>query len=307
MMFWGDIILHHPELIPRLPKDAIAMNWGYEANHPFDRETAKFARAKIPFYVCPGTSTWMTLIGKHDNAFANLRAAARAGRKRKAVGYLNTDWGDGGHPQPLAVSWLPMLMGAAMAWSEQTFDDAQLAPVASRELFHDATGRAAKAARALGFAHRKLRFTALNTTPLGAAIAAPKAGTFELFCRDGLKYHTALSRSALNAALGEIERQRRELAQARPATRAGKLLCAELDLAASMAAQSCQLMLWQKAQAAGRTTEARQRARQLVRDLQRLDTDYTRLWQARNLATPAKSSAFLRWRISELQNFLSRD
>src|SRR5688572_30407109 len=35
MQFWGDIILHKPELIPDLPKDLIALNWGYEANHPF--------------------------------------------------------------------------------------------------------------------------------------------------------------------------------------------------------------------------------------------------------------------------------
>ncbi|TAL04129.1 MAG: glycoside hydrolase, partial [Verrucomicrobia bacterium] len=105
IMFWGDIILHHPELIKELPRDVIALNWGYEANHPFAKEAATFAKSKIPFYVCPGTSTWMTLIGRHDNAFANLRHGAAAGRKHGAVGYLNTDWGDGGHPQPLAVSW----------------------------------------------------------------------------------------------------------------------------------------------------------------------------------------------------------
>ncbi|HEY5915246.1 MAG TPA: family 20 glycosylhydrolase, partial [Verrucomicrobiae bacterium] len=31
MMFWGDIILHHPELIKKVPKDVVALNWGYEA------------------------------------------------------------------------------------------------------------------------------------------------------------------------------------------------------------------------------------------------------------------------------------
>ena len=37
------------------------------------------------------------------------KRAASTGR----MGYLNTDWGDGGHPQPLAVSYLPYLLGAA--------------------------------------------------------------------------------------------------------------------------------------------------------------------------------------------------
>ena len=119
MMFWGDIILKYPKLIRELPKNIIALNWGYEANHPFEKEAAQFAKAKIPFYVCPGTSTWQTLIGKHDNALANLRAAAKAGKKFGAIGFLNTDWGDGGHPQPLAVSWPMFAAGAALAWNSK--------------------------------------------------------------------------------------------------------------------------------------------------------------------------------------------
>ena len=121
MMFWGDIILKYPKLIRELPKNVIALNWGYEANHPFEKEAAQFAKAKIPFYVCPGTSTWQTLIGKHDNALANLRAAAKAGKKFGAIGFLNTDWGDGGHPQPLAVSWPMFVAGAALAWNSKAF------------------------------------------------------------------------------------------------------------------------------------------------------------------------------------------
>ena len=31
MQFWGDIIVQYPELIPELPRDAIALEWGYEA------------------------------------------------------------------------------------------------------------------------------------------------------------------------------------------------------------------------------------------------------------------------------------
>ncbi len=126
MLFWGDIILKYPALIRELPKDVIALNWGYESDHPFAKEAAQFAKAKIPFYVCPGTSTWQTIIGKHDNALANLRAAAKAGKKSGAIGYLNTDWGDGGHPQPLAVSW-PMFAastGAALPrWNTNGFDE----------------------------------------------------------------------------------------------------------------------------------------------------------------------------------------
>lgn len=299
MMFWCDIILHHPELIRKLPRDVIALNWGYEANHPFARETAQFAKAGIPFYVCPGTSTWATLVGKHDNAFANLKAAARTGRARGAIGYLTTDWGDGGHPQPLAVSWLPMLAGAALSWNSRSLDDDTLLAVASREVFNDRSGHTARAALELGLAHRRLGYDTPNATPLGAALAAPLPESHELFCRDGLKYYARVRPSGLRAALACLETERRRLARARPDTASGMLLVAELDLAARMATQSCHLMLWQQALARGARGTAKQLATRAIRELQQLDRDFTALWPRRNKATPAKCIPFLQWRIAD--------
>ena len=76
MMFWGDIIMHYPELIPDLPKDIIALEWGYEANHPFTEHGAKFRESGIPFYVCPGTSSWNSICGRTENAIGNISNAA---------------------------------------------------------------------------------------------------------------------------------------------------------------------------------------------------------------------------------------
>src|ERR1035437_7651 len=329
MMFWGDIILHHPELIKELAKfgrDAlprvqadrqvsptiIALNWGYEANHPFDREAALFAKAKIPFYVCPGTSTWQTLIGRHDNALANLRSAAKAGQRFGAMGYLITDWGDGGHPQPLAVSYLPYLAGASLSWCAKTFDEAKLIPVLNRDVFNDSTGNAAKAAFALGRAHRKLKFTVPNETPLGTAITAPPPGQRELFCRNGLKHHARIPGKNIRATLKEIEKQRALLKMGRrpPSLRFGatrqavppkaKILALELDLAARMAAQSCEFMLWQQTLAAGKNSEAKRLARTGIRELRKLEKDFNAYWPTRNKATPQHCSAFLKWRIRDL-------
>ncbi len=114
-MFWGDIVLRHPELIGRLPKDMIALDWGYEGNHPFEKECAAFAASGLDFYVCPGTSSWRSLAGRVENMRENLEAAALAGLKYKAKGYLVTDWGDGGHWQPLATSLPGLILGGAFA------------------------------------------------------------------------------------------------------------------------------------------------------------------------------------------------
>ncbi|MDD4102748.1 MAG: family 20 glycosylhydrolase [Kiritimatiellae bacterium] len=116
MAFWGDIIIRHPELVPELPHDAVALEWGYEENHPFDAHGALFAASGIPFYVCPGTSSWNSLAGRTSNMLANMAAAAANGLKHGACGYLITDWGDWGHWQPLAVSLPGYAYGAAVAW-----------------------------------------------------------------------------------------------------------------------------------------------------------------------------------------------
>jgi hypothetical protein len=321
MMFWGDIILKYPKLIAELAKlgradlrvsqvarkkadrqpAIIALNWGYEAGHPFEKEAAQFAQAKIPFYVCPGTSTWQTLVGKHDNALANLRAAARAGKKFGALGFLNTDWGDGGHPQPLAVSWPMFAAGAALAWNAKGLDEQNLLAVLSRDVFEDATGKVAAAGFQLGFAHQKLGVKAVNETPLGTVIAAPQPAERELFCRNGLKWFAKIPERNISAALQEIRKQRHVLRQAAPGSDAGILLAVELDLAARMAEQSCQFMLWQQAVAGGKTAAATGLARQGIRDLQTLEKDFKACWPLRNKATPKHCSPFLQWRIADYQ------
>ncbi|MGN0889513.1 MAG: beta-N-acetylhexosaminidase [Kiritimatiellia bacterium] len=114
-MFWGDVILKHPELVPELPKDLIALDWGYEGNHPFMEQAEKFKAAGLEFYVCPGTSSWNSLAGRVENMRENMIAAEHAGRIHGAKGFMVTDWGDGGHWQPLAASLPGLVFGGLLA------------------------------------------------------------------------------------------------------------------------------------------------------------------------------------------------
>ena len=114
-MFWGDVILKHPELVPELPKDLIALDWGYEGNHPFMEQAEKFKAAGLEFYVCPGTSSWNSLAGRVENMRENMIAAEHAGRIHGAKGFMVTDWGDGGHWQPLAASLPGLVFGGVLA------------------------------------------------------------------------------------------------------------------------------------------------------------------------------------------------
>ena len=133
MLFWGDIILEHPELIDRIPEDAVALCWGYEADHPFADQCARLAASGREFWVCPGTSSWNSFGGRLRNAIGNLALAATAGRNAGAQGYLMTDWGDHGHLQPPAVAELPLSIGAGFAWSVDAAAEAANDPERNEE------------------------------------------------------------------------------------------------------------------------------------------------------------------------------
>lgn len=164
MQFWGDIIIKHPDLIPELPKDCIALEWGYEADHPFEEHGAKFAESGIPFYVCPGTSSWNTLCGRTDNAIGNLTSAAKNGLKQEAIGYLNTDWGDYGHWQPLSVSYLGFMAGAMASWNAKADVGSNLAENLSVNAFGDTTGKVGRAFYDLGNIYRVFAKKTFNSS-----------------------------------------------------------------------------------------------------------------------------------------------
>lgn len=144
MMFWGDIIMHHPELIPEIPKDIIALEWGYEMDHDWKEHCEKFSSAGLPFYICPGTSSWNALVGRGDNAIGNIVGGAREGLKQGATGLLNTEWGDYGHWQPLASSYLGFLIGAMASWNAKADVKDNLAENLSLHAFGDRSGVAGR-------------------------------------------------------------------------------------------------------------------------------------------------------------------
>jgi hexosaminidase len=150
MMFWGDIIVEHPELIGELPRDAVALEWGYEADHPFEKHGRHFARAGVPYYVCPGTSSWLSIAGRTDNMLANIRAAAESGLANGAVGLLNTDWGDHGHLQYLPVSYAGFAVGAGVSWCLETNSDLDLPTILNVHAFGDSAGTLGQVACELG-------------------------------------------------------------------------------------------------------------------------------------------------------------
>ena len=157
-----------------------------------------------------------------------------------------------------------------------------------------------EAALALGFAHRKLNYYAMNVDASGAVIAAPRAADARtglprrpevLRAHPGEEYPRGAGRGG-KAAGGAARARARERAP-------GKSSRLELDLAARMAVQSCRIMLWQQAVVAGRGCRARRLAQPASAPCANWTAISGRYWPLRNKGTTAKCSAFLRWRMED--------
>ena len=151
--FWGDIVLHHDSLIPDIPKNMTAMVWGYDSQFRFDTVLPKFKKAGLDFYVCPGTSTWRSIIGKNQIAFTNLKNAAINAVEYGAKGMLVTNWGDHGHWQPLSVCEPAMMLGCGYAWNCDTTLVSRLELLLSVYVFKDPTRNTARGILKLGDAY----------------------------------------------------------------------------------------------------------------------------------------------------------
>ncbi|MFP4016756.1 MAG: glycoside hydrolase family 20 zincin-like fold domain-containing protein [Halanaerobiales bacterium] len=121
VMFWGDIILEHPNLLDELPEDVTCLNWEYNALAD-ENKVKTVARSGIRQYICPGVAGWNSLMNDMDIASLNISRMIAYGRKYNASGILNTDWGDYGHINLLANSMPGMILGASLSWNPDMID-----------------------------------------------------------------------------------------------------------------------------------------------------------------------------------------
>jgi hexosaminidase len=140
MLMWGDIAIRHPEILPRLPKDITLLDWGYEANYPYEKNCQMLRSAGVRYMVCPGTNSWTSITGRTDNMMATIAKAATNGVKYQAAGLLNTDWGDLGHWQYLPVSYAGYVTGAACSWNSRSAGTAPVSSFLSHYVFRDGSG-----------------------------------------------------------------------------------------------------------------------------------------------------------------------
>jgi len=124
LMFWGDIAIKYPELLPTVPKEMIAVPWDYVPKTSYESIITPYTDAGLRVVVAPGAGNWGVIWPNLESAFVNIRNFVRDGQKHQAMGVLNTTWNDDGESL-LDMTWAALIFGAAAGWQpgESSIDD----------------------------------------------------------------------------------------------------------------------------------------------------------------------------------------
>ena len=275
MLVWGDILATHPGLLGEVPKGVTVCEWGYEDWHPFDPRVQALAGAGLPFWVCPGTSSWLSVLGRTTNAWDNCERAAAAALGHGAQGYLVTDWGDNGHLQHLPISEPGLAAGAALSWCREANSDLDLAAALSVHAFDDATGVLARALVELGDVHRVVKPQVPNMSVLTLHLYAPRI-------RLGRRLTEGLTPEDLLEVERRIDAAVAALDRSRPKREDGELVLDEVRAGAGLVRLLCRDGR-ARLDGDGRLAAVPEKERaELAATLEPMIDEYRRLWLARN-------------------------
>jgi hypothetical protein len=235
ILIWGDIIGDHQGAASQLPDGITVCEWGYEQWWPFESRARILAAARRPFWLCPGTSSWLSVLGRVTNAIGNCRAAAANAINHGAGGYLITDWGDKGHVQHLPVSEPGLAAGAALSWcfnANRDIDPTQVSDALDVHSFDDPSHTLGPALVAMGDAHLEVATQLPNMSILCLPLYYPgvKLG-------DG--FTGGLTAADLATAEGKIADAAASLTRARSRRPDGDLIVEELRTSADLVMLLC--------------------------------------------------------------------
>lgn len=156
LLFWGDVAMSSPELVPRLPPDMIAVAWHYEPEPGgFARWLDPYTKAGMETWVAPGVNNWNRVWPNYNLALGNIQGFVAAGQKAGSTGMLNTVWNDDGEGL-FAQDWYAVLFGAAASWQPGVSDIGRFQSDFGPVFQGDRTGDIDKAQVALMDAHQAL-------------------------------------------------------------------------------------------------------------------------------------------------------
>ncbi len=95
VLMYGDIILKHPEILSKIPKDIIIVDWHYRPSYNYP-SAKTFNDEGFKYYVSPSSWNFLTPFPANINALPNIKYFIKTGLENNASGMINSNWGDYG-------------------------------------------------------------------------------------------------------------------------------------------------------------------------------------------------------------------
>jgi hexosaminidase len=278
ILAWGDVLAVHDELMGEVPEGVTVCEWGYESNHPFADRSRSLADAGKPHWLSPGTSSWMSIVGRLANAVENCRSAALSACTGAATGILVTDWGDFGHHQYLPVSEPGLAAAAAFSWCEEAnrhLDGTAICSFLGPISFGDRTGGIGEALGILGGLYEKVPVQFPNMSALVAHVYLPQLPV-------GTGLTEGLEPTHLDVVEEDLAMASFALGHAAPNTANGSFAIEELGNAIGLVKVAC-ADARERLKVGGKLQDVPERVRRdLASDLHDVVTEHRRVWSLRN-------------------------
>lgn len=117
-MMYGDIILDHPAILSKLPKEVVVVDWQYWAGDKYPSPSI-FANAGVPFVVSPAVYNFTGPFPNYVHTFINIRNFALDGYRNGSQGLLTSNWNDFGGEALRSLNALGYGWTAEVAWNPE--------------------------------------------------------------------------------------------------------------------------------------------------------------------------------------------
>jgi len=116
VMMYGDIILSHPEILEKIPKDITIVDWHYFPRFEYP-STALFDSAGFNYIVSPTVWNFNSAFPENFLAVPNIQTLTKSGIEKNSIGMINSCWGDYGAETFKELNLYGYAWSAQCAWN----------------------------------------------------------------------------------------------------------------------------------------------------------------------------------------------
>ena len=122
-LVWADMLQKFPSIIPKVSKKTIAVPWHYfpMTEKEYENALSPFYKAGVDMIVQSALINWDWLYPAFEISFQNTDMLIAAGRKYKAVGFINSGWTDDTQTL-MRLSFPDLAYGSAASWQSRAVD-----------------------------------------------------------------------------------------------------------------------------------------------------------------------------------------